>query len=181
MDSDTIWNEVHSSSAARLAVGSVAELVFKVATRELKVSKNCLNKLLLSMATDHHGGFSVSSEWLRCGPTSRSPRGGEHPNVRPRFSRFHRSPDKNVDSWMRRKTPVVVVVLGVSATSTLWPSQPNFCSRGSTSKRSSSWTGMFTMATGPSKLSTMTPVSFTCPFIAMTTVTFSLEAVRLMR
>lgn len=38
MDSDTIWNEVHSSSAARLAVGSVAELVFKVATRELKVT-----------------------------------------------------------------------------------------------------------------------------------------------
>uniref|UniRef100_H3CSB1 Histone deacetylase n=1 Tax=Tetraodon nigroviridis TaxID=99883 RepID=H3CSB1_TETNG len=36
VDSDTIWNEVHSSSAARLAVGSVAELVFKVATRELK-------------------------------------------------------------------------------------------------------------------------------------------------
>lgn len=39
MDSDTIWNEVHSSSAARLAVGSVAELVFKVATQELKVRK----------------------------------------------------------------------------------------------------------------------------------------------
>lgn len=37
MDSDTIWNEVHSSSAARLAVGSVAELVFKVASGELKV------------------------------------------------------------------------------------------------------------------------------------------------
>uniref|UniRef100_A0A8C4FG28 Histone deacetylase n=1 Tax=Dicentrarchus labrax TaxID=13489 RepID=A0A8C4FG28_DICLA len=36
VDSDTIWNEVHSSSAARLAVGSVVELVFKVATRELK-------------------------------------------------------------------------------------------------------------------------------------------------
>lgn len=38
VDSDTIWNEVHSSSAARLAVGSVVELVFKVATRELKVT-----------------------------------------------------------------------------------------------------------------------------------------------
>lgn len=38
VDSDTIWNEVHSSSAARLAVGSVVELVFKVATGELKVS-----------------------------------------------------------------------------------------------------------------------------------------------
>uniref|UniRef100_A0A7N8WIP6 Histone deacetylase n=1 Tax=Mastacembelus armatus TaxID=205130 RepID=A0A7N8WIP6_9TELE len=36
VDSDTIWNEVHSSSAARLAVGSVVELVFKVATEELK-------------------------------------------------------------------------------------------------------------------------------------------------
>ncbi|XP_030641652.1 histone deacetylase 4 isoform X2 [Chanos chanos] len=36
VDSDTVWNEVHSSSAARLAVGSVVELVFKVATGELK-------------------------------------------------------------------------------------------------------------------------------------------------
>ncbi|XP_064856857.1 histone deacetylase 4 isoform X1 [Oncorhynchus nerka] len=36
VDSDTIWNEVHSSSAARLAVGSVVELVFKVAAGELK-------------------------------------------------------------------------------------------------------------------------------------------------
>uniref|UniRef100_A0A8C1YC78 Histone deacetylase n=1 Tax=Cyprinus carpio TaxID=7962 RepID=A0A8C1YC78_CYPCA len=36
VDSDTVWNEVHSSSAARLAVGSVVELVFKVASRELK-------------------------------------------------------------------------------------------------------------------------------------------------
>uniref|UniRef100_A0A8K9VED6 Histone deacetylase n=1 Tax=Oncorhynchus mykiss TaxID=8022 RepID=A0A8K9VED6_ONCMY len=33
---DTIWNEVHSSTAVRLAVGSVVELVFKVATGELK-------------------------------------------------------------------------------------------------------------------------------------------------
>ncbi|XP_054908925.1 histone deacetylase 4 isoform X2 [Poeciliopsis prolifica] len=36
VDSDTIWNEIHSSTAARLAVGSVVELVFKVATGELK-------------------------------------------------------------------------------------------------------------------------------------------------
>ncbi|XP_029980276.1 histone deacetylase 4 isoform X2 [Sphaeramia orbicularis] len=36
VDSDTIWNEVHSTTAARLAVGSVAELVFKVASGELK-------------------------------------------------------------------------------------------------------------------------------------------------
>uniref|UniRef100_A0A3P8ZZB8 Histone deacetylase n=1 Tax=Esox lucius TaxID=8010 RepID=A0A3P8ZZB8_ESOLU len=36
VDSDTIWNEVHSSSAARLAVGSVLELVFKVTSGELK-------------------------------------------------------------------------------------------------------------------------------------------------
>ncbi|XP_060049548.1 histone deacetylase 4 isoform X2 [Erinaceus europaeus] len=36
VDSDTIWNEAHSSGAARLAVGCVVELVFKVATGELK-------------------------------------------------------------------------------------------------------------------------------------------------
>lgn len=37
VDSDTIWNELHSSNAARWAAGSVTELAFKVATRELKV------------------------------------------------------------------------------------------------------------------------------------------------
>ncbi|XP_055236633.1 histone deacetylase 4 isoform X7 [Gorilla gorilla gorilla] len=36
VDSDTIWNEVHSAGAARLAVGCVVELVFKVTTGELK-------------------------------------------------------------------------------------------------------------------------------------------------
>ena len=40
VDSDPIWNEVHSSGAARLAVGCVVELVFKVATGELKVSQH---------------------------------------------------------------------------------------------------------------------------------------------
>lgn len=42
VDSDTIWNEIHSSSAARLAVGSVVELVFKVASAELKVGSDVL-------------------------------------------------------------------------------------------------------------------------------------------
>ncbi|XP_043939807.1 histone deacetylase 7 isoform X2 [Protopterus annectens] len=36
VDSDTIWNDLHSPNAARLAAGSVIELAFKVATRELK-------------------------------------------------------------------------------------------------------------------------------------------------
>lgn len=105
-------------------------------------------------------------------------------------------------------------VSGASATSTLWPSRPNCYSSGSTSTRSSSWTGSvhtsvlwphvighacsrrcaewefdtplshrrtFTMATVPNKLSTTTPTSFTCLFIAMTTATSSLEAERLMR
>ncbi|XP_029450962.1 histone deacetylase 7 isoform X3 [Rhinatrema bivittatum] len=36
VDNDTIWNELHSSNAARWAAGSVIDLVFKVATRELK-------------------------------------------------------------------------------------------------------------------------------------------------
>ncbi|MGH0133437.1 UNVERIFIED_CONTAM: hypothetical protein FKN15_077352 [Acipenser sinensis] len=36
VDSDTIWNELHSSSIARMAVGCVIELASKVASRELK-------------------------------------------------------------------------------------------------------------------------------------------------
>uniref|UniRef100_A0A8D0GGD8 Histone deacetylase n=1 Tax=Sphenodon punctatus TaxID=8508 RepID=A0A8D0GGD8_SPHPU len=36
VDSDTIWNELHSSNAARWAAGSVTELAFKVAARQLK-------------------------------------------------------------------------------------------------------------------------------------------------
>ncbi|KAG8452618.1 hypothetical protein GDO86_004414 [Hymenochirus boettgeri] len=36
VDSDTIWNELHSSNAARWAAGSVIDLAFKVATRDLK-------------------------------------------------------------------------------------------------------------------------------------------------
>uniref|UniRef100_A0A8C5LD69 Histone deacetylase n=1 Tax=Jaculus jaculus TaxID=51337 RepID=A0A8C5LD69_JACJA len=36
VDTDTIWNELHSSNAARWAAGSVTELAFKVASGELK-------------------------------------------------------------------------------------------------------------------------------------------------
>nr|XP_023676641.1 histone deacetylase 5 [Paramormyrops kingsleyae] len=38
VDSDTVWNEMHSSSAVRMAVGCVIELAFKVAAGELKVN-----------------------------------------------------------------------------------------------------------------------------------------------
>lgn len=38
VDSDTVWNEMHSSSAVRMAVGCLVELAFKVAAGELKVS-----------------------------------------------------------------------------------------------------------------------------------------------
>ena len=37
VDSDTVWNEMHSSAAVRMAVGSVIELAFRVAAGELKV------------------------------------------------------------------------------------------------------------------------------------------------
>ncbi|XP_061829750.1 histone deacetylase 5 isoform X2 [Nerophis lumbriciformis] len=36
VDSDTVWNEMHSSAAVRMAVGSVIELAFTVAAGELK-------------------------------------------------------------------------------------------------------------------------------------------------
>lgn len=37
MDNDTTWNESHTSTAARMAAGSVVELAFRVAKGELKV------------------------------------------------------------------------------------------------------------------------------------------------
>uniref|UniRef100_A0A672J2N2 Histone deacetylase n=1 Tax=Salarias fasciatus TaxID=181472 RepID=A0A672J2N2_SALFA len=36
VDNDTIWNESHTSTASRMAAGSVVELAFRVAKRELK-------------------------------------------------------------------------------------------------------------------------------------------------
>ncbi|XP_077979198.1 histone deacetylase 4-like isoform X2 [Glandiceps talaboti] len=36
VDSDTVWNDLHTSSAARMATGCVIELAFKVAAGELK-------------------------------------------------------------------------------------------------------------------------------------------------
>uniref|UniRef100_A0A8C9RZE5 Histone deacetylase n=1 Tax=Scleropages formosus TaxID=113540 RepID=A0A8C9RZE5_SCLFO len=38
VDNDTIWNEMHTSTASRMAAGSVTELAFKVAKGELKAS-----------------------------------------------------------------------------------------------------------------------------------------------
>ncbi|KTF79442.1 hypothetical protein cypCar_00016912, partial [Cyprinus carpio] len=36
VDNDTIWNEMHTSTASRMAAGSVTELAFRVAKGELK-------------------------------------------------------------------------------------------------------------------------------------------------
>ncbi|XP_046841297.1 histone deacetylase 4-like isoform X2 [Xenia sp. Carnegie-2017] len=36
VDADTIWNEAHSANAARMAVGCVTELAYKIASRDLK-------------------------------------------------------------------------------------------------------------------------------------------------
>ena len=37
VDNDTIWNESHTSTASRMAAGSVVELAVRVAKGELKV------------------------------------------------------------------------------------------------------------------------------------------------
>lgn len=39
VDNDTTWNESHTSTASRMAAGSVVELAFRVAKGELKVRK----------------------------------------------------------------------------------------------------------------------------------------------
>lgn len=54
VDSDTIWNDHHSSNAARWAAGSVIDLAFKVATQELK------NGFALVRPPGHHADPSTA-------------------------------------------------------------------------------------------------------------------------
>nr|KAF6495174.1 histone deacetylase 7 [Rousettus aegyptiacus] len=54
VDTDTIWNEMHSSNAARWAAGSVIDLAFKVASRELK------NGFAVVRPPGHHADHSTA-------------------------------------------------------------------------------------------------------------------------
>ncbi|XP_074126802.1 histone deacetylase 7 isoform X6 [Sminthopsis crassicaudata] len=54
VDTDTIWNELHSSNAARWAAGSVTDLAFKVAARELK------NGFAVVRPPGHHADHSTA-------------------------------------------------------------------------------------------------------------------------
>ncbi|KAG8446931.1 hypothetical protein GDO86_014400 [Hymenochirus boettgeri] len=54
VDSDTVWNELHSPPAVRTAVGSLLELVFKVASGELK------NGFAVIRPPGHHAEESVA-------------------------------------------------------------------------------------------------------------------------
>nr|XP_032831312.1 histone deacetylase 4-like isoform X4 [Petromyzon marinus] len=54
VDSDTIWNELHSSGAARMAAGCVTELAYKVAARELK------NGFAVVRPPGHHAEESIA-------------------------------------------------------------------------------------------------------------------------
>ncbi|XP_006865396.1 PREDICTED: histone deacetylase 7 isoform X2 [Chrysochloris asiatica] len=54
VDNDTIWNELHSSNAACWAAGSVTDLAFKVASRELK------NGFAVVRPPGHHADHSTA-------------------------------------------------------------------------------------------------------------------------
>ncbi|CAN0360413.1 unnamed protein product [Lampetra fluviatilis] len=54
VDSDTIWNELHSSGAARMAAGCVTELAYKVAAGELK------NGFAVVRPPGHHAEESIA-------------------------------------------------------------------------------------------------------------------------
>ena len=95
VDSDTVWNEMHSSAAVRMAVGSVIELAFRVAAGELKViiadipllhssGKNkqrthCLTSPSLCVCVCVCVFFVL--EWLRSGASTWSPCWGIHCHV----------------------------------------------------------------------------------------------------
>lgn len=66
VDNDTIWNEAHTSTASRLAAGSVVELAFRVAKGELKVSPHRLRteKPVISYSTQ----VPVHTKWTKYPP-----------------------------------------------------------------------------------------------------------------
>lgn len=67
VDSDTVWNEMHSSSAVRMAVGCVIELAFKVAAGELKVTTRLLNRPagILRPVTENTRGMFQNKQFNR--------------------------------------------------------------------------------------------------------------------
>ncbi|GAU99331.1 hypothetical protein RvY_10352 [Ramazzottius varieornatus] len=54
VDSDTTWNELHTASAARMAVGCVIELVFRIATGEIK------NGFAIVRPPGHHAEYQLA-------------------------------------------------------------------------------------------------------------------------
>ncbi|XP_010225757.1 PREDICTED: histone deacetylase 7, partial [Tinamus guttatus] len=77
VDSDTIWNELHSSNAARWAAGSVTELAFKVATRELKDLAS-RQALMVAHCSDTirrvwNTWFCLPGAWQRWSPVREEP------------------------------------------------------------------------------------------------------------
>ncbi|KAI5930101.1 histone deacetylase 7 isoform X2 [Manis javanica] len=54
VDTDTVWSELHSSSAARWAAGSVTDLAFRVASQELK------NGFAVVRPPGHHADHSTA-------------------------------------------------------------------------------------------------------------------------
>lgn len=51
VDNDTTWNESHTSTASRMAAGSVVELAFRVAKGELKVRLGQMSVTVLQIKT----------------------------------------------------------------------------------------------------------------------------------
>ncbi len=85
VDSDTVWNEVHSSSAARLAVGSVSNSSSKWLQESWRspcaiAFPLCVSVCMVWLTERCVSGFIA--ERFRCGPAAGTPRRGEHSHVR---------------------------------------------------------------------------------------------------
>lgn len=136
VDSDTVWNEMHSSAAVRMAVGSVIELAFRVAAGELKVSRAHGSMFadvgVTSALTDclslHQNGFAV---------------------VRPPGHHAEESTAMSVQPFSALFLTYAHIFTrlsvcgrtGGSASSIQSPSPPSCCSRNWEWARSSLWTG----------------------------------------
>lgn len=88
VDSDTVWNEMHSSAAVRMAVGSVIELAFRVAAGELKVRLSPMLVSVSSCCVRPPHSVLVSLERLRSCSSSGAPCWGVHGYVSTPVTQF---------------------------------------------------------------------------------------------
>ncbi|XP_064447419.1 histone deacetylase 7 isoform X3 [Mirounga angustirostris] len=109
VDTDTIWNELHSSNAARWAAGSVTDLAFKVASRELK------NGFAVVRPPGHHADQSTAMMFTTATAPSRPSTRTPVSSTSPCIAMMTATSSPAAGPWMRWE------LVAARASTSTWP------------------------------------------------------------